>query len=73
MLTQPDPEALAAIDWGKLERVRQHAESVGPEITKKLWQALFAEALLATGGRRGPALDQLALYGAPEWVPPAAG
>ena len=71
MLSQPSQETLDAIDWAALEAVRRRAEAAGQGLDRATWQALFAEALKATGGRRGPALDQLALYGAPDWVPPA--
>jgi hypothetical protein len=69
MLTRPSQEALKSIDWAALEAVRKRAEDAGATLTKADWQKLFSEALVATGGRRAPALDQLALYGAPDWVP----
>ena len=72
MLTQPDQQALEAIDWDALEAVRKRAEAAGDQLDKTAWQALFAEALEATAGRRAPALEVLSLYGAPDWVPAAA-
>lgn len=73
MLSKPSNADAKAIDWTALEQVRRMAETAGSSLDGPSWRQLFELALKATGGRRGPALDQLALYGRPEWLTPPRG